>query len=83
MAVTAQIDSAGQTHVREPREQGLPTTLLALLLISLLGTGISIGAFFVPGAVVSAHFVALFYGLIVAVRLRDRWAVAHTGGPMG
>ena len=79
MATTAQIDPAREAPVRGPRQQKLPTTLLALLLISLLATGISVAGFFVPGAVVSALFVALFYGLMVAFKIRDRraWARAR------
>jgi hypothetical protein len=78
MALTAQLDPHAD-RVAAPRDQRLPMTLLALLLISVLGTGISVAAFFVPGAVVSALFVVLFYALIVGVKLRNRhaWAVTH------
>ncbi len=81
MVPTTQLDPGPTPHVRQPREQGLPTTLLVLLLVSMLCTGISIAAFFVPGAVVSALCVALCYALIVCVKFRDRraWANARTG----
>ncbi len=80
MGLTTQLDPAATPHVRQPRQQGLPTTLLVLLLVSMLGTGISVAAFFVPGAVVSAVCVAICYALIVGVKLRDRraWASART-----
>ncbi len=78
MALPVQIDSSGTPRAVHPRQQGLPTALLVLLLISVLATGGSVAAFFVPGAVVSAFFVAVVYGMIVTVRLRQRraWAQA-------
>ncbi len=78
MAVTVQIDPAREDHQRGARQQGLPTILLALLLASLLATGVSVAAFFVPGAVVSALFVGIFYALMVAIKLRDRRVWART-----
>ena len=80
MGLTTQLDTGPAPRVRQPRQQGLPTTLLVLLLLSMLGTGVSVAAFFVPGAVVSAMCVALCYALIVGVKLRDRraWASART-----
>ena len=81
MGLTAQLDPDPTPHVRQPREQGLPTTLLVLLLVSMLCTGFSVAAFFVPGAVVSALCVVFCYALIVGVKLRDRraWAIARSG----
>lgn len=81
MGLTAQLDPDPTPHVRQPREQGLPTTLLVLLLVSMLCTGFSVAAFFVPGAVVSALCVVFCYALIVGVKLRDRraWAIAQSG----
>jgi len=81
MALSVQIDSAGTSRAVHPRQQGLPTALLVLLLISVLATGGSVAAFFVPGAVVSAFFVAVFYGMIVVVKLQQRraWAQAMMG----
>ena len=79
MALSAQLDAQADRRVAAPQNQRLPMTLLTLLLISILGTGISVAAFFVPGAVVSALFVVLFYAMIVGVKLRDRraWALAR------
>ncbi len=84
MALTAQLDPHAD-RVAAPRDQRLPMTLLVLLLISILGTGISVAAFFVPGAVVSALFVVLFYAMIVGVKLRDRraWAAARVRAGQG
>ncbi len=81
MGPTAQLDPGRTPHFRQPREQGLPTTLLVLLLVSMLGTGVSVAAFFVPGAVVSAVCVVICYAMIVGVKVRDRraWAIARTG----
>ncbi len=79
MALSVQIDSTETPRAVHPRQQGLPTTLLVLLLISVLATGGSVAAFFVPGAVVSAFFVAVFYGLIVGVNLRHRRAWSQAG----
>ncbi len=78
MALSVQIDAAGTTRAVHPRQQGLPTALLVLLLVAVLATGGSVAAFFVPGAVVSALLVAAVYGMIVVVRLRQRraWAQA-------
>ncbi len=78
MALSVQIDSSGTPRAVHPRQQGLPTALLVLLLISVLATGGSVAAFFVPGAVVSAFFVMVVYGMIVTVRIRQRraWALA-------
>lgn len=81
MALSAQIATAGTPRAVHPRRQGLPTALLVLLVISVLTTGVSVAAFFVPGAVVSAFFVAVFYGMIVVVKLQQRraWAQAMMG----
>ncbi len=81
MVLTTQLDPAAMPHVRQPRQQGLPTTLMVLLVVSMLGTGISVAAFFALGALVSALCVAVCYALIVGVKLRDRraWASARTG----
>ncbi len=78
MVLTAHIDPHAD-RVAAPRDQRLPMTLLVLLLISILGTGFSVAAFFVPGAVVSALLVVLFYAMIVGVKLRHRraWAIAR------
>ena len=77
MGPATQLDPVPTPHVRQPREQGLPTTLLVLLVVSMLGMGMSIAAFFVPGAVVSFLCVVVFYALIVVVKIRDRRAWAH------
>ncbi len=78
MALSVQIASAGTSRAVHPRQQGLPTALLVLLVISVLATGGSVAAFFVPGAVLGVLFVLAVYGLIVVVRLRQRraWAQA-------
>lgn len=78
MALSVQIDSAGTPRAVHPREQGLPTVLLVLLLVSVLATGGSVAAFFLPGAVMGVFFVAVVYGIIVVVRLQQRraWAQA-------
>ena len=83
MAVpSAHIESATAPGLRGPRQQGLPLTLVALFLISLFGTAISVSVVFVPGALVAAFFAVIFYLLLVAVRVRDRraWARATAGG---
>ena len=64
---------------------GLRMILLSLLVVSLIATGVSVASFFVPGAVVAALFVALFYGLLVSVKVYDRHEWAHkliTGEPL-
>ena len=62
-------------------------TLLALLIISLAATGLFVVIFLVPGAIVAAIFVAVFYGMLVAVRIHDRRALAsgvkRVGGAAG
>lgn len=73
-----QTDPPKTTPVRGPRPQGLALAILAFLIVSLIGTGVSVASFFVPGAVVSGLFVALFYGLLVGVKLWDRRAWRHT-----
>ena len=84
MALTAHLDPHVD-RVTAPRDQRLPMTLLLLLLISIAGTGVSVAAFFVPGAVVSALFVVLFYAMIVGVKLRDRraWAADRVRAGQG
>ena len=81
MALSVQLDTTTTPLVVHPRQQGLPTTLLVLLLISVLATGVSVAAFFVPGALVSLFFVAVFYGMVVVVKMRQRrvWAQAMIG----
>ena len=42
--------------------------LLVMLGVSLFGTGVSVVSFLLPGAVVAAFFVVVFYSLLVAVK---------------
>ncbi len=66
-------------EIRRPRLQGLRLTLSALLIISLVATGVSVASFFVPGAVLSAIVAALFYGLLLVVRLVEERTLEPRG----
>lgn len=68
-------------RVQAARRQGVPILLIALMLVSLLATGISVASYFLLGAVVSALFAAFFYGLLVAFKLTQRsaWVRTMTG----
>ena len=71
---------SAQAHpplVTRAPNQGVRMALLALLLVSLLATGVSVAGFFVPGAVVAACFVMAFYVALVVHRAGELLARAR------
>ena len=77
---SARVETTEAQRSRPRRQQGVPLTLLALLLISLFATGASVSVLFVPGAVVAAVFAAIFYLMFMAARIRQRRAAGSDAG---